>query len=462
MLSPTHGDHLTRPGYLVDRTGTLRRVRTAARPLPALGLVCLLAVAAFPVRLGGALPGTPTTVSLFDLAMPFVLAHYLFLVLSSRSAPSGRPYGVLRLGIVTGVVCAASVLWSVNTSETLLVSISHAEAVLVFLYVLMVTRNRSPASVICYICLYLTLLLIPAILLEAHVSGFQPPPEVDRNSGDYLSYFVRLSHPFIGRSNNLATLLGFFALPLLYWALRHTSRMAGLFSLVAFTGVVLTFSRGVLLGLLIGFLGLALTTRGIGVRVFALAFLGMVVSALLSYVFYTSSSDVQLTILNRLSFQGVQDRFDLLSVVGDISNGNWWIGSGGNASISVHNVFLQQFVDYGLFLSVPLSLVFLWTLRSFFGRRASEAGRAVGWGMVALFASFLSESSFEGTLLLPLLFLGFGLGVALVLAQERAAPCASSSGKAKRPTTPDPTPGLIEKPRTPGTTDDRLGQPTTA
>lgn len=392
-------------------------------------LPLLLVAATFPVRFSAHL-GALASFSLFDLVMPIVLLDYLFWLNWQKKTvdpATGRsPISVGQLAVAATAVSALSLAWSVEPSATLLSCVSHAEGVLVYFYVVRVLRAHPPERVLAYCAFFVVSLLVAPVLLLLHVPGFAPPVELNPSSGDYISYYVRLSHPFIGRSNNLATLLAFFVLPLFQWSLRQHSRRIGTLAVVTFMAVVLTFSRGVLLGLVVGCLGFISSVPLLRARLLRGVVVALGVGSSAALLLYTQNPNTGRYLSARLSYAGVDARVNLLTTVSDVFNQQWWLGRGADATLSVHNTFLQQFVDYGLGLALVMCLIFYRAASSFFSGKPDDVRKAVGWSFVALLVSFLFESSFEGRLLNPLLFLCFGLGVALVRAQERAADAASS------------------------------------
>ena len=118
------------------------------------------------------------------------------------------------------MIGTVSLLWSADPITTLLYVASCAEGLLAFAMMLTFLRDVRPASYMPFLQAWLVLLVIPGILLWCHVPGFQPPATLDPSTGDYISFFVRFSHPFIGRSNNLAALLLLLVPPIVAWALR--------------------------------------------------------------------------------------------------------------------------------------------------------------------------------------------------------------------------------------------------
>ena len=108
--------------------------------------------------------------------------------------------------MVSGILAAASAAWSTNPAASWVYAGNSVEGLVLVWMVVAVTRGEPARLVVWAIGLWVVALLVPCALMWAGVRGFQPPAWLDPESGDYISYFARLSHPWIGRSNNPATL----------------------------------------------------------------------------------------------------------------------------------------------------------------------------------------------------------------------------------------------------------------
>jgi O-antigen ligase len=276
-------------------------------------------------------------------------------------------------------------------------------------------HDAEPQVIMGWIARFGLLLLVAPILMYLHVSGFGPPAGIDPLSGDYLSYYVRFSHPFIGRSNNIATLLAILSLPLIYWSV--TSKRNRLATSLIGVALVLTLSRGVLIGVAVCGLFLLVRSRGHFGALLRRLVAPLVIGVVVLVILVLRDPSVAETIGGRLSSVTVSDRATLLTLGTQAINDNPLIGVGGGVGDPVHNSYLQQIVYYGFFLGSLVVLAFLRVPAAFFGR--DVLSRAAGLGVAAAFVSFLSESSLEGTLLRPLIFLCIGLLAALSLSVER-------------------------------------------
>jgi O-antigen ligase len=294
------------------------------------------------------------------------------------------------------------------------------------------------------------------VLLLLHIPGFEPREESGPSSGDYIRYFSRLSHPVIGSSNNLATVLAFFVPILLYWG--HTRRdpratRAGVISLVA---IGLTLSRGILLAFLIaGVLYLPFRGRrsdaaagGLGAKIAASVALGAVAIG----VFYAINAPTRGFFEGRLSAANVEQRTDLFSYSFSQIEANPVLGAGAGvtpgiasmqpntepvsldlynvrpatdsspqrAAVDVHNAYLQQAIFYGLPLGVLVSIALCGTAGVFLARRRTVAlAGVIAYALMVQLISFLFEGSFESTVLRVLFYLSIGMAAALLRSVEQ-------------------------------------------
>jgi hypothetical protein len=419
----------------------------------------VLVAAAMPVRIFQSVP-VVSSASVLDVLL-IVVGATLFLDLAFRPVETGYRalFWLLCLPLVFTTV---SLTWSEDRNATLRAALVYAEGLIAYLFVLRELAGLSPARVITYIKRYAYLLIVPGVLLLLHVPGFAPAePGLDHSSGDYLSYYSRLSHPVLGRSNNLATLLAFFAPILLYWGhTRHDRRFtrAGLITVVA---ICATLSRGVLLAFVIAsvlYSPLAdrrhrAAGKGVGMKVAATVALG----ALAIGVFYIVNAPTKNFFKDRVSIENVKQRSELYSYAFKevATNPLLGLGSGVGSAVplttpstnavaldvynavpptnptpqqprvDVHNTYVQQAVYYGLPLGLLISLALCGIAGVFLARRRTTAlAGVIAYALMVQLISFLFESSFEGTVLRVLFYMSVGLAAALLRAVENEATAA--------------------------------------
>jgi hypothetical protein len=368
------------------------------------------------------------------------------------------PRAVFLLLTAPVVVCALSLAWSQDRAQTTRALIIYVEGLLAYLVVVREFNGVSFEAAVRYVELFGYLLIVPAILLLLHVPGFEPEgvAGLSHTSGGYLSYYTRLSHPVLGRSNNLATLLAFLVPVLFCVGARYRRRGAVVAGVVLTAAVVATLSRGTMLALVAGEITWLLVrprSRSASSSPFAahrsavrtaLAGTGFIALCLLALIIFNPSTrdliGTRLNLVNadlRLGF--AQDAFARLA-------DRPFLGFGGgvspdpNLAIGVHNTYLQQMLYFGVPLGVfvgaclvLLAVVLLSTART------DPLLAAVGCGVVVQLVVFFVESSFEGTVLRVLFYLIFGLliSVARAAAVSHAAVDAVQSARTRgrsRPT----------------------------
>lgn len=390
-------------------------------------MIVLLA-AALPVRVVASFP-IIQTVSVLDVLL-ILVAVTLVLDLSFRPLDTGdrRLFLLLCLPLVLSVL---SLVWSQDRPATLRASLVYAEGVVAYLFVVRELDGLSPARVITYIKRYAYLLIIPGVLLLLHVPGFHPQvDDVSRTSGEYISFFSRLSHPILGRSNNLATVLAFFAPLLLYWGHTRRDRRATLAAIVTFLAIFLTLSRGVLLAFVVaGLFYLLVAGRssaprgGMGSKVAATVALGAVAIAF----FYSVNPATHEFFGTRFGVANVSERSTLISMSLPKIENRPFLGYGAGVAPEndpllaegVHNTFVQQVLYFGLPLGLVMSAILLGIAGVFLARRRVQpiAG-VIAYAVMVELVIFAVESSFEGTVLRLLFYLSIGLAVGLLRAVE--------------------------------------------
>ena len=386
--------------------------------LGTLGLVLLAAAFSSPAPAWIPLPWPG---SVLDVACYLAL---LVLVVDLWARGWVRPPWVLvALGLVTGVLAAASAAWSTNPAASWVYAGNSLEGLVLVWVVVAVTRGEPARLVVWAIGLWVVALLVPCALMWADVRGFQPPAWLDPESGDYISYFARLSHPWIGRSNNPATLFVVAVVPLAAWGVRHRARFAQVLAGVALVATVMTVSRGTLLALAAGAVFLAVVAWPLARSLWRWALAALGASAVALVLMYLLNPASRMHLSSRASATNVDARFVLLSdALADIGRAPW-LGTGPSVTPSVHNVLLQQLVDFGvvggLVVDVLLVAVVVWWFRG--DRRRGPAGWlavACGVGIAVQLGSCLVEASYEGGFLRTLMWLSWGLLLALY-ASER-------------------------------------------
>jgi O-Antigen ligase len=393
-----------------------------------IGLFLLIAAAAVPVQWGRSLPllGYP---SVLDLALIGALWS-LFAGLAFTGRVVIAYPRLLVIVAIPAFVTALSMLWSQDLGSTMQTTLASLFGLVAYVYILREMHGMSVERIHRYIRWFVYLLLVPPILMLVGVPGFTPQERgISETSAEYVGYFSRLSHPFIGRSNNLASVLAFFVPILAYRALVARSRADGLAAITVVTAVVLTQSRGVLLALLVTGPLLVMSSpdlRRQAVRILgAIGISALIATALLIVLVQTNPATTEF-FSTRFSATGIEERQRLLDEGVDRVAARPLAGYGGGISPlgdtesggeRAHNTYLQQAISFGVPLGVVVSASLLVIVPFLFTRR-SPAGFVVGYAVMGQLVIFATESSYEGNVQRVLFYLSLGLGVAIVAARE--------------------------------------------
>jgi O-antigen ligase len=394
---------------------------------PRIAFMAVLIAAAMPIRIYGSFP-VVGSVSVLDIVL-VVAATTLFLDLAFR--PVDRGYRELFwLLCLPLAVSAISIAWSQDPLASVRTWLTYAEGVVVYLFVVRELSGLPPDRIITYVRRYAFLLILPAVLLLLHIPGFGPQERgLSHLTGDYTSYYTRLSHPVLGRSNNLATVLALLAPLLLYWGHIRRDRRVTVAGFVTMLAIVLTLSRGVLLAFLLAgllYAPFALERRsgrrrGLAGKVTAT----MVLGAIAIGVFYSVNPATHEIIDDRFSLATISGRSDLISMAWAKVADRPLLGYGAGATpdgdpslaAGAHNTYLQQVLYFGLPLGLIVSVTLIGTAAFFLTRRHSNAiAGVVGYALIVQLVIGLFESSFEGTTLRVLFYLSVGLATALARA----------------------------------------------
>jgi hypothetical protein len=403
----------------------------------------VLLAAAMPVRVPLSL-GPVNSVSVLDLLLIAAAASVYFRTALVHRLDSGDPRLLLLLTLPLGA-STLSLLWSQDPAATVRSSLIYLEGLLAYLFVVQETRDLAPGQVLTYMRRFVYLLIVPGMLLLLHVPGFGPQEAgLSPSSGDYISYYTRLSHPVLGRSNNLATLLAFFVPPLLYWGARHRDARCTWAGLAALVGVVLTLSRGVILALVVAGLLYWLTRpqhqteRASPGRSTIRTALGVAVILAAVILLYLLNPTTNEFIADRVSTTNIETRWQLDSLALSKLIQSPLLGYGGGVAVEleaglalgVHNTYLQQALYYGVPLGLVVCMSLLQLCILFFSSKVrQDLGRVLGFSVLIQLLIFVFESSFEGTVLKVLFYLSLGLALGLLRSAENGSDAARASAR---------------------------------
>ncbi|WLW50650.1 O-antigen ligase family protein [Streptomyces sp. YU58] len=413
---------------VIAHAPTRQQAGAGPGPRPRILLMLVLIAAAMPVRIASSVPGIES-VSVLDVVLALAA---LTLFMDSAFKPLDVGYGKLFVLLcIPAAICGMSMLWTQDQGATIRATVVYAEGIVAYLLVVRELSGAPPDRVMTYIKRYSYLLIVPAVLLLLRVPGFGPEEAgLTLDSDRYLSYYTRLSHPALGPSNNLASVLAFFAPLLLYWGHVRQDRRFTRAGCVALVAIVCTFSRGVLLGLLtagvLAGVGSLLRRRRVGRQISRKIVVAVASAATAVGLLYQLNPDTHELFGSRFSPANFFIRSQLaIEAIEKIAE-RPFLGYGGGTApdgiwelARVHNTYLQQMVYFGVLLGACVLLALIGTAVFFFSRwRTSPVTRVVGFTLIAQLFVFAVESSFEGTVLRVLFYLSIGLATAVVRASE--------------------------------------------
>lgn len=387
-------------------------------------MASLLAASTMPVRLTSVpVLGDLSLLSAVVIALGTVLA--VEAVLTGR-LEAGHPRVLLTFSLPLAAALL-SVIWSVDLALTVRATLVYLQTTVAYLLVIRFARGWSADRVWAWIRAFAYLLIIPAALLWVRVPGFGPHESgLVPDTTDYVGYYSRLSHPVLGRSNNLASVLAFFVV--LLGARSVISRRARdvRAAAVALAAVLLTFSRGVFVSLVAA--GALLAVSG-ALPVGRLIRRFLVVAGVAGVGFMVAfqlNPTVSEFFSGRLDpFAAAEDRRELVDQAIDVVLDRPAVGLGAGVSPlapdgsqeEAHNAYVQQLVYFGF----PLGFVVvgaLFFLFAHFWAWGTATARIVACAIAGQLVIFSTESSFEGAVLRVIFGISVGLGMALVRARS--------------------------------------------
>jgi O-antigen ligase len=269
------------------------------------------------------------------------------------------------------------------------------------------------------------------------------PTEFVVGSPSYLNYLVsfyaRLSHPFIGLSNDFASALNCFVLALFAWGFIDSQRSYQLLAALTVMAMTFTLSRGVLIPLVFTGIVFFLAPQLRRMLPWLAGLLGFMALGIFAY--YTLVPEVGSTLAGRTSDSNVETRLLKVRVAADKIMERPLLGYGGGVVADsdaelqggAHNVVVDMMLYFGVLpgLIVCLSLGSL--PLAFLGWRSADPkvrfmARAVGFTLVSQMLIFMSETSFDAAVLRVYFYFFIGTSVALLTVMEdrnqmRAANC---------------------------------------
>jgi O-antigen ligase len=256
---------------------------------------------------------------------------------------------------------------------------------------------------------------------------------------DLFSLFARLNNPFLGRSNDFASILSLFSIFFVGIALAKREILYLFFAFVTNLGIFLTFSRGVIAAVVIIMTWIMLSKlklRDVLITMTALS--------LLIFSAYLFNSEVKLygqdIIEVRMdNLSDLNGRAEIWSQAIKDLELNSVLGAGGGRYLSkealvYHNTYLEQWAAYGIFLGSVANLIFLSLPLHFIFWKSADGreklvSQFVGLSIVVYDVLCLVETSNEAAM--PKLYFYMFIGFSVAYLRSLRAESAGSSKSAK-------------------------------
>jgi len=391
-------------------------------------------VLAFPFRFRYAV-GPFSSFSPMDIALMLggIVVAYSLLSGRSNMGPSS-----LLVALATPVIfCCLSLVWTIETVSTIKVFVTYSEALVAYLVAFTIFSNLSSSAIAKSLLIFVTVIIATAFLSILGFPGLEVqvplsyPPGTDAYDLYIISFSARLSHPFIGLSNNFATVVAFFPILFFAYAMAYNKKIFFYAALICFLVVALTLSRGVTGALILSYF--IYIIKG---KIFLKGMWSIVLIALI----LTGGVFLYLE-LNPVASSHFHGRLGAASVTGRFTG--WWLGLdaisnsplygyGAGATIkegrlyidNLHNTYLNQLLYYGWFGGsiVIMSILFLPVLVARLrleGDKAIILKRGVVFALITELIVFASQASLEGSVLRVIFYFSIGATMALVFACDR-------------------------------------------
>ena len=350
---------------------------------------------------------------IFTICFPYILTA---IFLNDVSIKGKKILVALTVPMLISIV---SVLWTEDLIQTLRNIIIYFECIISFIFIYMLSSRLLVTSK--FIGILLIFLFFPILMMWAGFNLFLPY-NVEAGSADYVSYFLRLSHPLIGRSNALAGILAPFFI-LFFYKYQDKKKIKDLVVVILLLlSLFLTLSRGVILATLVSifiymiFLKEKILKNSL-ILIIILSFFGY---GIFNLYMTLEVSDVY--ILDRLNLGNISSRFEYLSSAIQALENKPLLGYGGgvlpddeNLIYGVHNSFLEFMINYGVFLGMIccISIIYIWHNLNYLNNLVISFGKSNLYLKSATTYSFalililLSQAQYEGSILRIFIYVTF-------------------------------------------------------
>ncbi|CAK0772894.1 membrane hypothetical protein [Gammaproteobacteria bacterium] len=385
---------------------------------------------AFPFRMNYSF-GPFNTLSFLDVAVIICIIFFIYSWLISAPILLGNMK--LAFSIIFPILVAGiSIFWAVNQNTSMSSFVKYIYNGLYYFISLNLAKNMSARKIGQIFSFLIIAWIFGSLAMYLDIPGFRYfiAEKIDLKKDELndiiASYYLRLSHPYIGMSNDYGPILIFFGFLLLGIA-RYVNNF--IFLIVAIFSIcfsILTFSRGMILALIF--------VNIFSNRLFRVTFIKFLttiaIAVLFSFLFYQTISNISIIhledrdrdlsslFLERISNANIKSRFissneDFQLIMDRPFLG---YGSGYNKLNSAsHNFYIANWKYFGIILGTITSILFISVIIIAFNFQKKYSYSSVsvlyfslGMGWMFLCLTVLSQTLIEATAPRTIIFYGLG------------------------------------------------------
>ena len=390
-------------------------------------LIALFVAAALPARVWIPL-GPFRSFSYLDLVIVWCLFSLLTRLMNNKRFVIGDPWILLYLSIPFGL-SQLSFNWTESPTETFRAVSVYLEALIAYLTVTVYLDGRTQAEMFRIANIFILTTLTACVLMLLGVPGFAPQLIGNPTADDYIAYFVRLSHPFLGRSNNLAGILAIFIFPYATYAWSRKSPFLKAMTVLIALALLLTMSRGVLLAVaLIAFMMMLTSSAAFARLLIWTGMTGPIVAAATTWVLTAVPIAAQY-IGDRFTTKNIDARSGIMDAAIYRIAERPLLGYGagaiglvdGRLREGAHNTYLEQILAFGMPLGIlcSLSLIMIAVrLRKIANNTGDKAMTGAWLAPACQLLIVMTEAAFEGSILRIIYY----MTIAWIVSLLRASP----------------------------------------
>jgi len=389
-----------------------------------------------------------SSVSILDVSL-WILGWLLLLKSLRDGLYLGNNKLVLALALPV-VVAVVSFVWTADKISTFKYVCYTLTCVLAFYVTVNLFKSARPRWIEAAMALIVVLSLAVALLYWSRIPWiwdlfrFSNVTLDEWDSYERAAQFARLNHPYIGRSNDYATVLALFSMFFFGLALLTKKYRYLIIFVLSVLGMALTLSRGVLLSFGAVFVASMFVRKPSRILVATVTALTLVTIPLYYFVYFVEESGVNIIYDRAHGSQNVFARFERNKNAWELIEESPMLGYGAgryltvpfeNLNSAIHNTYLEQVVSFGVLLGLPVIaalfyiplLLWNWSTRNDYVKIAARFGAA---GVVIYLLVCVAQTSNEAVMPRIVFHIYLGMLVAYLRSLEtdlRSRPAIASA-----------------------------------